>query len=118
MKKTFKYKELTGEILDSAFTVHNSLGCGFLEKVYENALYIELGLRGYKIQKQKKILIRYRGKIVGEYISDIIVEVKCVDEIINIHKVQLLNYLRASKIEGGFIINFFRPKLEFQRLVV
>ena len=124
MEAELKYKELTGEILKAAFAVHNGLGCGFLEKVYENALCLELRLEDIKVEMEKRVVIKYRGSVVGEYISDIvvedkvIVELKNVDEIASIHKAQLLNYLRASGIKVGLIINFAKPKLEFQRFVV
>ncbi len=124
MDNEFKHKELTGKIIKAAYDVHNSIGCGFLEKVYENALCVELGLSGIKVEKEKRVIIKYRDKVIGEYIADIvvgdkvIVEIKNVEKIISVHKAQLLNYLRASGVEAGLIINFSKPKLEIQRFVI
>ncbi|MEW6609100.1 MAG: GxxExxY protein [bacterium] len=122
--KRFKYKEITYQILNAAFEVHNILGCGFLEKVYENSVVCELRLKGMKVEAQKKIEIFYKGKEVGIYVADliiedkVIVEVKAVDEISKIHKAQLLNYLKATGYEVGLILNFAKTKLEYERLVV
>lgn len=116
--KDYKHKELTYQILNAAFKVHNTLGCGFLEKVYENALVYELKLREFKIE------VGYKGEIVGNYISDLIieekvvVELKAVEEITGIHKAQMLNYLKAIGCEVGLILNFAKPKLEYKRLVL
>ena len=123
MNLDFKYKKLTYEIINCAFEVHNQIGSGFLEKVYENSLIHELDLRGIKIEPQKAIKVFYKNKEVGNYIPDIIVdnkvilEIKAVDQISNIHRAQLLNYLKASGYEVGLIINFAQTKLEYQRLV-
>lgn len=119
-----KHQELTYGIINAAFDVHNMLGCGFLEKVYENAMVHELELRKYKVERQKNITIKYKGKVVGDYISDliiedkVIVELKAIEEISNVHKAQLLNYLKVSGREVGLIINFAKPKLEYKRLVM
>ncbi|MEW6607040.1 MAG: GxxExxY protein [bacterium] len=124
MEKGFKYKEITYQILNAAFEVHNILGCGFLEKVYENSVVCELRLKRMKLEAQKRIEIFYKGKEVGIYVADlivedkVIVEVKAVDEISKIHKAQLLNYLKATGYEVGLILNFAKTKLEYERLVV
>jgi len=94
----FKYKEITSGILNAAFEVYNTLGCGFLEKVYENALIYELKQRGLKVTSQK--------------------EIKAVDAISTIHEAQLLNYLNASRYHVGLILNFAKTKLEYKRLVM
>ena len=123
-REEFLYKELTGEIIESAFNVHNTLGCGLLEKVYENSLAWELELRGRKVSTQKEFRVIYRDKEVGIYYADlvvedkVIVEVKSAQEIDDVHRAQLLNYLRISGLRVGLIINFARPKLEYERLVV
>ncbi len=122
--KEFLYKELTGEIIESAFNVHNTLGCGLLEKVYENSLAWELELRGRSISSQKEFKVIYRGKEVGIYYADLVVEgkiileVKSVEKIDNIHCAQLLNYLRISRLRVGMIINFAKPRLQYERFII
>ncbi len=123
-EKEFLYKELTGEIIDSAYKVHNTLGCGLLEKVYENSLARELELRKRKVSSQKEFKVIYREKEVGIYYADlvvddkVIVEVKAVENIDDIHRAQLLNYLRISGLRVGLIINFAKPKLKYERFIV
>ena len=110
--KKMKHSELTGKIIDCAYKVHNTLGFGFLETVYQNALLIELLKSGLKAEKEKPIKISYEGQIVGDYIADIIVEnkvileLKAVKEIHPKHEAQLVNYLKATGIEIGLLINF------------
>jgi GxxExxY protein len=122
--KEFIYKDLTGEIIESACEVHNTLGCGLLEKVYENALVRELRLRKKHVSVQKECKVIYKGDEVGTYYADlvieekVIIEVKSAEKIDNVHRAQLLNYLRISGIRVGLIINFARPKLEYERLIV
>jgi GxxExxY protein len=122
--KEFIYKDLTGEIIESACEVHNTLGCGLLEKVYENALVRELRLRKKHVSVQKECKVIYKGDKVGTYYADlvieekVIIEVKSAEKIDNVHRAQLLNYLRISGIRVGLIINFARPKLEYERLIV
>ena len=107
-----KHSDLTEKIMKAAYTVHNILGVGFLEKVYQNALLIELRKMGLKALKEKPITIYYDNKIVGEYIADIIVEDKVIlelkanKEFAEIHEVQLINYLKATGIETGLLVNF------------
>ena len=119
----YKHRELTGLILEAAFEVHNTLGCGFLEKVYERALICELKKRGLKLETQKAIKIKYKDQEVGTYVADLIVERKVIVElkVVNflaaIHKAQALNYLRASNCEVALILNFAKPKLEYRRVV-
>ncbi|MBI3583163.1 MAG: GxxExxY protein [Nitrospinae bacterium] len=123
-EKEFLYKELTGEIIEASYNVHNSLGCGLLEKVYENSLIWEIELMGRKVSSQREFKVIYRKKEVGIYYADlvvedkVIVEVKSVERIDDIHRAQLLNYLRISGLRVGLIINFARSKLEYERLVV
>ena len=118
------HRELTKEIIDSAFNVHNALGCGLLEKVYGNALVWDLELKKRKVVAQREFRVFYRDKEVGVYFADlvvesnVIVEVKSVDKLDDIHRAQLLNYLRISGLRVGLLLNFARPKLEFERLVV
>ncbi len=123
-EKEFIYKELTSEIIEASFNVHNTIGCGLLEKVYENSLAWELELRGKRISSQKEFKVVYREKEVGTYYADLIIddkvilEIKSVEKIDNIHRAQLLNYLRISGKRVGLIINFARPKLEYERLII
>ncbi len=123
-EKEFLYKDLTRDIIDSAFKVHNALGCGLLEKVYGNALVWDLELKRKKVSAQQEFKVVYREKEVGIYYADmiveesVIVEVKSVEKLEDVHRAQLLNYLKISGIRVGLLINFSRPKLEFERLVV
>ena len=123
-EKEFLYKELTGEIIESAYNVHNTLGCGLLEKIYENSLAWELELRGRKVSLQKEYKVVYRKKEVGIYYADlvvdnkVIVEVKAVENIDDIHRAQLLNYLKVSGLRIGLIMNFAKPKLKYERFIV
>lgn len=123
-EKEFLYKELTSDILESAFRVHNAVGCGLLEKVYANALSWELELRKRKVIAQKEFRVVYREKEVGLYYADIvvddrvIVEVKSVEKIDDVHRAQLLNYLRLSGLKVGLLINFAKPRVEYERLVI
>ena len=116
-------QELTGRILEAAFAIHNILGAGFLEKVYENALVIELRLMGIACQNQQPIQVRYKGVAVGDYVGDIVVEgrvlveLKACSALDPIHEAQLMNYLRASGRKVGLLLNFGRPKLEYRRFV-
>ena len=117
-----KHSDLTGKIIGAFFKVHNTLGYGFSEKVYENALALELQKLGLKVEPQKKILVYYDGQMVGEYFADIvvngvvIVELKAVRQILERHEAQLLNYLKATRVEVGLLLNF-GPKAEHKRKV-
>ena len=117
-----KYQELTENIIKAAYTVHNTLGYGFLEKVYRNALVIELAKRGIKADSEKPIKVFYEGQIVGDYLCDLIVddkvilELKAVRELNDIHEVQLVNYLKATGVEVGLLINF-GPSVKIKRRV-
>jgi len=116
----FKYKELTEKIINIFYKVYNRLGYGFLEKVYENALMIEFKKEGIPVISQSGINVLYEGEIIGEYYADIlvankiIVEIKASKRLIEEHEAQLLNYLKATDIEIGLLLNFgTRP--EFKR---
>jgi GxxExxY protein len=116
------HKELTSEIINAFYTVYNALGYGFLEKVYENALTHELSQRDLRVQQQKPIKVYYDGVVAGEYFADLLVEEKVIVElkaakaISDRHKAQLINYLKATGIEVGLILNF-GPKPTFVRRV-
>ncbi len=106
------HEELTGKIIKAFYTVYNTLGHGFLEKVYENALLIELHKNGLQAEQQKKIEVFYENQKVGDYFADIIVEdiiileLKAAEAIAPEHEAQLINYLKATKIEVGLLFNF------------
>jgi len=119
----FKHKELTEQVIRAAYTVHNVLGSGFLEKVYENALVIELIKSDLKVKQQTPLQVHYEGKVVGEYFTDIIVEdkvileLKAVSHILPAHEVQLVNYLKATGLEVGLLINFAGERVEVRRKI-
>jgi len=110
--KNFPHQELTKSKIGIYYNVYNELGFRFLEKVYHKSLLIELKRNGYKIDSEKKVKVYYKNEIVGEYIPDIIindsviVELKCVEYLTDIHENQLLNYLKATDCEVGLILNF------------
>ena len=116
--------ELTYSINGAVFEVNRILGPGFLEKVYENALLMELKTRRIKAATQYPIKVRYKDQIVGEYFADllvedqVIIELKTVDKIEKIHEAQLLNYLKASGIKVGLLVNFKSKKAEIKRMVL
>lgn len=107
-----KHDELTRKIIECAYKVHNTLGAGFLEKVYENAMVIELQKNGLFVEQQKGIKVYYEDYIVGEYYADlfveneIIVELKAIENLAKIHEVQTVNYLKGINKEVGLLINF------------
>ncbi len=113
---------LTEKVIGAAFEVSNTLGAGFLEKVYERALARELVLRGMRVGKQVSFGVSYKGHSVGEYFADLlveevlVVEVKCVPRFANEHLAQCLNYLKASDRRLALMINFGNPKVEFKRV--
>jgi GxxExxY protein len=114
--------DLTEAVIGAAFAVSNSLGCGFLEKVYENALAIELRRRGFGVRQQAPMEVRYRDEIVGLYSADlvvdeqVVVELKAVKALDHVHRAQCMNYLRASGIRTGLVINFGLPRLDVLRV--
>ena len=118
-----KHSDITEKIIACTYTVYNKLGFGFLEKVYENALMIELKKAGLHAEQQRPVKIHYEEEIVGDYIADIIVEnkiileLKAVDKILDIHEIQLKNYLKATGIEVGLLINFGKS-MEIKRKFV
>lgn len=121
--KGYREQELTEKILGAAFKVQNTLGSGFLEKVYENALVVEFSRQGLTLQQQKSLQVKYEGAIVGEYQADlvvedrVIVECKAVAQLDPLHEAQLLNYLKATGVGVGLLLNFGRPKLQYRRFV-
>jgi GxxExxY protein len=115
--------ELTEQVIGCAYEVSNTLGCGFLEKTYENALAIELRRNGLRVEQQKPIQVRYKGQLVGEGILDllvrgeVIVEVKAADDLDEAHAAQCLNYLKATGHQVCLLLNFGRPRMQIRRLV-
>ena len=122
MEDTLLHRELTDRIINAFYHVYNKLGSGFAEKVYENALLLELRQRGFNVKQQAPIKVFYEGQVVGEFYADLVVEdlvileLKADEAIHSKHINQLKNYLRATKIEVGLLLNF-GPKPEFQRKV-
>ena len=116
------YKELTDEILHAFYQVHYKLGFGFLEKVYKNALFLELNEIGLKCETEKPINVYYKDKVVGVFYADIVVEdkvileLKAVESICKEHEYQLINYLKACDLEVGLLLNFGK-KAELRRLI-
>jgi GxxExxY protein len=115
------YEELTEKILKACFEVSNELGSGFLESVYEKALLMVLLGMGLKVQSQVPLKVMFRGLAVGEFYPDIIVEnkvlleLKAVKALAPEHSAQVINYLKATGMEVGFLINFGNAKLEYRR---
>ena len=112
--------KLTEEIIGCAYRVHNELGAGFLEKVYENALCIELVETGLQVEQQVPVRVSYRGRLVGDFCADllvdrkVIVELKAVRDIAREHEVQLVNYLNATGVDIGLLVNF-GPSVQVRR---
>jgi GxxExxY protein len=116
-------QELTQKILEGAFAGHNTLGCGFLERVYSNALLFELRNMGLSCEHEVPFKVRYRDIVVGDYCADLIVEkrvlveLKACASLESVHEAQILNYLKASSIQVGLLLNFGKPKLQYRRFV-
>ncbi len=117
-------KDLSFEIMAAVFEVHNVLGPGFLEGVYEKALLKELKLRGLKAEAQKGIRVRYKDEDVGVYYADVVVEdqvlleLKAVDLLTRAHEAQVLNYLHATGLKLGLLINFAALRVVYKRFVL
>lgn len=116
--------DITYAINGAIFEVNSILGPGFLEKVYENALLIELKRRGLKVKNQVPISVSYKGEVVGAYTADllveenVIVELKTVENLDKVHEAQLLNYLKATGLHVGLLVNFKRKKADIKRMVL
>ena len=117
------YQELTNRILKACYTVHNELGCGFLEKVYQEALEVQLSEMDIPFEREKHLPITYHGKVLKcDYIADfvvdnkVIIEIKSVTEMSPIFEAQTINYLRATGIKVGLLINFGIRQLQIKRL--
>lgn len=118
------HKDEVYEIVGCAMEVSNTLGHGLLEKCYENALVVEFNARNIPVSQQKVFQVGYKGEVIGTYIPDllvfekIIVDTKTIDSITDHQRGQILNYLRISDLRVGIILNFKKPKLEWERLVL
>jgi GxxExxY protein len=118
-----KHSEITSQIIEAFYVVYNGLGYGFLEKVYENALALELRGRGLQVQQQAIIKVYYRETEVGEYFADllvndkVIVELKAIERLADQHLAQLVNYLKVTEVDVGLLLNF-GPKPEVKRKIV
>ena len=121
-EKELPYSELTHAILGCCFEVMRELGPGFLEKVYRNALFIAMGQKGLQVEVEKSYEVIFKGKIVGQYYADlvvnqtVIVELKCCDKLTSEHQAQVFNYLQVSSQPIGLLVNFKHRKLEWKRL--
>jgi GxxExxY protein len=118
-----RYGGLTERIIGCGYAVSNGLGCGFLEKVYENALVHELRKAGLSVAQQVRFLVMYDGVEVGEYIADIVVEgtvlieLKAVKALDDVHSAQCINLLRVTRLPVCLLLNYAKPKLEIKRFV-
>lgn len=116
------HKKITEDIIKVYYEIYNELGFGFLEKVYQNSMYFELKSRGYKVEAQKPIKVYFKNELVGEYYADlliedkIIIELKACEILIDAHIAQLMNYLKATEMEVGLLLNFGK-EAEFKRLI-
>ncbi len=116
-----KHEEVTSKVLECCFEVINELGAGFLESVYEKALFVALTQKGFEVRAQVPLQVKFRGVIVGDYFADLVVdgkvliELKAVAQIHPDHKAQIINYLNATGIDVGLLVNFGNPKLEYYR---
>ena len=122
-KNKYEFEELSNQIIGSAIEVHMELGPGFLENIYEQAMRVELSKKGLQFEFQKEIRIDYRGEQIGVHRldliveSEIIVEMKAVKELSDIHFAQLRSYLKATGLKVGLLLNFSKPTLEVKRVV-
>ncbi|MGB5750796.1 MAG: GxxExxY protein [Desulfobacterales bacterium] len=116
--------DITYQIRGAVFELNRVLGHGFLEKVYEKALMIELSSRGLSVKNQVPLKVIYKEQIVGEYFADllvegrVLVEIKAVKHLLKEHQAQLLNYLKATGIQVGLLVNFTKNKAEIKRMVL
>ena len=116
-------RSLSKRVIQSAFEVSNQLGVGFLESVYENALCVELEQQGIAYHQQKQLKVIYKGRDVGTFVADLVVEdkllveLKVASQLVHAHKAQVMNYLKATGLPVALLLNFGIPKLGVQRIV-
>ena len=122
-EKDFSLQPVTQQLIGAAFEVHNILGFGYLEKVYQRAMQVELQARGVKVELEPKIQVQFKGVIVGDYAADLLVADQIIMELKTdavyqtAHEAQLLNELRGTGVRLGYLINFGRERVEYKRLV-
>ena len=115
--------ELSQRVIGCAIEVSNTLGAGFFEKIYEKALCVEFQKKGISFKCQESVIVNYKGNIIGEYLTDIIVEdcllleLKAVKALCSEHEAQLLNYLKATGLSFGLLLNFGKSKLGIKRMI-
>jgi GxxExxY protein len=121
MEEGTKAYDLCGQLIGYAMKVHSALGTGFLESVYQNALALELRRAGLKVEQERPISVFYEGELVGAFMADLlindtlIIETKAIQALAKAHEVQLVNYLVATRIDEGLLLNFGAPRLEFKK---
>jgi GxxExxY protein len=121
MEEASEQYDLAGKVIGFAMKVHSTLGSGFLEAVYQNALALEMRRAGLKVEAEKAVSVRYEGELVGAFIADLlvndvlIIETKAVQMLTKIHEVQLVNYLVATGMDEGLLLNFGTDRLEFKK---
>jgi GxxExxY protein len=121
--RDYSLRPITEQLIGAAYEVHNVLGYGFLERVYQKAMQVELEARGVKVELEPKIKVQFKGIIVGDYAADLLVEGKIIVELKtdvsyqSIHEAQLLNELRGTGIKVGYLVNFGRERVEYKRMV-
>ena len=121
LMKTKVDDPLSGQVIGCAMAVHRELGFGFLESVFHRALELELAAAGLEFESEKRMSVFYRGKVVGHFVADLVVEgslvveLKAVETMVKAHEVQLVNYLTAAKIDHGLLVNFGTESLGFRR---
>lgn len=118
-----RYEDVTAKVIAAIIAVSNELGVGFLERVYRNALFVELTRMGLKVEQERKLVVRYRGVVVGDYFADLLVddsvllEIKHASGIDDTHVAQTLNYLKITGLTLALIVNFGRTKAEWRRVI-
>ncbi len=121
--KDYSLQPVTQQIIGAAFEVHNVLGHGFLERIYQRAMQVELEARGLEVELEPKIKVQYKEVIMGDYAADLLVEGKIIVELKTdpvyqaVHEAQLLNELRGTGMRLGYLINFGRERVEYKRMV-
>lgn len=119
-----RLNDISGKVIGAAMTVSNTLGAGFLEKVYENALVHELRKSGLRVEQQRPLKVTYDGTVVGEYAADmvvedtVLVELKAVKAVDRVHMAQCLNYLKATGMPLCLLVNFGSPRLQVKRVIL
>jgi len=123
LDRQYPYKELTGKIIGAAMEVHTTLGCGFLESVYEEALAVEFRLQEIEFERQKPLDVFYKGNKVKQFICDflvagsVLVELKAIKELTAIETAQVLNYLKVTNLKLGLLLNFGSSSLQYKRVI-